>query len=117
MSCRPHAFAAFCATVCGAFTALAALQPYVSNFVSSLPKLYFDVDPARHAYSHSFSVGSAPLRPFSCSRAMTFIFSKNFCVSSQLTPSTGMCGTLIDIHGFDFITAPHWACVSSVVCM
>src|SRR5882672_9358631 len=97
---------------CGAFTLLCEHQPYWSAWPSSFPKLNFVVVPARQAYSHSASVGRPARRPFICSRAVAFSFSMKRCASSQLTPSTGRWGTLIDIQGFVFMTTPHCACVN-----
>src|SRR5690606_8407686 len=71
-----------------------------------LPKLKGPVVPARHAYSHSASVGSLiPAR------------SQNRLQSSQLTVSTGSDPEPLKCDGLSPVTFSHSACVTSYLAM
>lgn len=63
MSYSPHAFGAFVATGCVRPSAFSLYHANCPNAPSSSPKQYAPSDPARHACSHSASVGSRYRRP------------------------------------------------------
>ncbi len=100
MSYSPHVFGALVETGCVRPCAFALYHAKRPSFPSSSPKQYAPSDPARHACSHSASVGSRYLRPvFSDShrqnsRAPCAVIEIAGCPACPYPRSGGMYGRL-----------------------
>ncbi len=116
MSYRLHGFADFSRTGCVVDPLLPSYQAIASSSFARYslvsvrsPAHVAVLVPARHACSHSASVGNPTFRP----RTSPFSRIKNSIESSQLTRSTGR-SALLKRLGFAPITASHNACVTGV---
>ncbi len=94
MSYRPHLLGSFIPTACVVLPLFSSNHSYLLSCETSSPKLWAVVVPARHAYSHSASVGNRYLRPAACSALRADSFSQNSIASSQSIDSTGLCSPL-----------------------
>ena len=96
MSCKPHGLGFFDPTLWAYFSpaskALPSNHAYSPKFDLSSPNKYVVVVPARHAYSHSASVGrrySSTAFSVPALRSYSVSFWKNFVTSSQETEVEG----------------------------
>jgi len=92
MSYSPKAFGFLSPTGCVLPPEFLSYHAYSPSSFSSSPKQNLLVLPARHAYSHSASVGNTNLPPWPS--VFAFSLTRNFWQSSQLTFSTGFFGPL-----------------------
>ena len=106
MSYRPHSLARFLPTGCVWPSLLSRNHAYCGS--RSLPQLYRVLVPARHAYSHSASVGRRYWKCVSISDS----FAQKAVASSHDTVSTGRDGPM-NSDGFSPVTLSYRSCVTS----
>src|SRR5262249_62071558 len=111
LSCTPPAFGGSSPPSCSRRPELSAYQPTRARSSIVLPLWYVVVVPARHAYSHSASVGRSTARP-----AIVPTFSQKPFASCHDTLCTGIDSPFVML-GLAPITASYCACVVSYLPM
>src|SRR6185503_8416754 len=104
MSYKPNAFGALLPTRCVLDSEFSSYHAKSLSVSGALP-----VAPARHAYSHSASLGKRYVNESLRSSS----FFKKLCTSNHDTFSTGQLSQSLKLDGFSPITACHCAWVTS----